>query len=202
MRGAPGVTGGRGPLDRYDWEGCVLEGSTQGRSLRLWRRPLAVRLAKFSASSAVAAMISEITFVIVYGALDAGARLAGVVAFLAGAIPNWGLNRRWTWQRRGRPRLGREVLPYVAVVLSTAVAATMLGGVADGWAQGIDAPRSLQVGLVAMAYLLPYGAVFLLKFVLFDRVVFSDPPLRSPAVGSRVEAGERAGPAVRARERG
>jgi putative flippase GtrA len=169
----------------------VREGSGEGGRPPLWRRPLAVRFAKFTAGSAVAAMISELTFVLVYGALDAGARLAGVVAFVAGAIPNWGLNRRWTWRRRGRPRLGREVLPYVAVVISTAVAATALGGVADGWARGFDAPRSLQVALVATAYLLPYGAVFLLKFVLFDRVVFSDPPLRSPTADSRVGTGER-----------
>jgi putative flippase GtrA len=150
-----------------------------------------VRFAKFTAGSAVAAMISEATFVVVYGALDAGARLAGVVAFVAGAIPNWGLNRRWTWRRRGRPRLGREVLPYVAVVISTAVAATALGGLADGWVRGWEASRSFQVALVAMAYLLPYGAVFLIKFLLFDRVVFSDPPLRSPAADSRVGTGER-----------
>jgi hypothetical protein len=83
------------------------------------------------------------------------------------------------------------VLPYVAVVISTAVAATALGGVADGWVRGLAAPRSLQVALVAMAYLLPYGAVFLLKFMLFERVVFSDPALRSPTAGSRAGPGER-----------
>lgn len=169
----------------------MLEGSEEGRGLPLWRRPLAVRFARFTASSAVAALISETAFVVVYGALDAGARLAGVVAFVAGAIPNWGLNRRWTWRRRGRPRIGREVLPYVAVVIATAVAATALGGVADGWVRGFDAPRAFQVALVAMAYLLPYGAVFVLKFVLFDRVVFSDRRLRSPTAGSQVGSGER-----------
>jgi putative flippase GtrA len=169
----------------------VSEGSEEHRRLPLWRRPLAVRFAKFTANSAVAAMISEATFVIVYGALDAGARLAGVVAFVAGAIPNWALNRRWTWRRRGRPRLGREVLPYIAVVISTAAAATALGGLADRWVRGLDASRSLQVALVAIAYLLPYGVVFLIKFLLFDRVVFSDQPLRSPAAESRVGTGKR-----------
>ncbi len=169
----------------------MLDGSDGDRALPLWRRPLAVRLAKFTAGSAVAAMVSEVAFVLLYGALDAGPRVAGVVAFLAGAIPNWGLNRRWTWRRRGRPRLRREVLPYVAVVLSTAVAATALSGVADGLVRGLATPRSLQVALVAMAYLLPYGVVFLLKFALFERVVFSDPPLRSRTSGSRVGTGER-----------
>jgi putative flippase GtrA len=113
-----------------------------------------------------------------------------VLAFLAGAIPNWGLNRRWTWRRRGRPPLGREVLPYAAVVLSTAVAATALSGVADGWVRGLETPRSIQVALVGIAFLLPYGAVFLLKFMLFERLVFSDPRLPSPTAESPAGSGE------------
>jgi putative flippase GtrA len=179
------------PRDGPGWEGGVEDGAAGDRRAPPWRRPLAVRLAKFTAGSAIATVASELAFIVVYGLLGAGTRLAGVVAFLAGAIPNWTLNRRWTWQRRGRPRFGREVLPYVAVVIATAVAATALSGLADDWVRGLATPRSIQVALVGTAYLLPYGAVFLLKFVLFERVVFSGPPARSPAAASRVETGER-----------
>jgi putative flippase GtrA len=138
----------------------------------------------------VAAAISEAVFVLVYGPAGAGPRVAAVVAFFAGAIPNWGLNRRWTWQRRGRPGVKRELLPYAAVVISTALAATALTGLADGWVRSLEVSRSIQVGLVAIAFLLPYGAVFLLKFLLFERLVFSD-PLRSPAAGRARRAEER-----------
>ena len=168
----------------------MVQDAAEGRQPPLWRRPLAVRLAKFTAGSAVATVISEVAFLLMYGLLHAGTRLAGVVAFVAGAIPNWALNRRWTWQRRGRPRLGREVMPYVAVVIATAVAATALSGLADDWVRALDTPRSVQVGLVGMAYLLPFGVVFLLKFVLFERVVFSGPPERSPAAAPPVGSGE------------
>jgi len=168
----------------------VVQGAA-GDKAPLWRRPLAVRLAKYTAGSAVATVISELAFLVVYGVAGAGTRLAGVVAFVAGAIPNWTLNRRWTWQRRGRPRLGREVLPYVVVVIATAVAATAFSGLADDWVRGLATPRSFQVALVGMAYLLPYGAVFLLKFLLFERVVFSGPPARSPEAAPSVESAER-----------
>jgi putative flippase GtrA len=168
----------------------VVQGTAGDRRAPLWRRPLAVRLAKFTAGSAIAAVVSELAFIVVYGLLGAGTRLAGVVAFLAGAIPNWALNRRWTWQRRGRPRFGREVLPYVAVVIATAVAATAFSGLADDWVRGLATPRSVQVALVGMAYLLPYGALFLLKFVLFERVVFSGPSAQSPEAAPRVGSAE------------
>jgi putative flippase GtrA len=159
-----------------------VHGELERERTPLWRRPLAIRLARFTAGSLVAAAISEAVFVLVYGPAGAGPRVAAVVAFFAGAIPNWGLNRRWTWQRRGRPGLRRELLPYAAVVISTALAATALTGLTDGWVKSLGAPRTIQVGLVAIAFLVPYGAVFLLKFLLFERLVFSD-PLRSPVAG-------------------
>jgi hypothetical protein len=81
------------------------------------------------------------------------------------------------------------VLPYAAVVVATAVAATALTGLADGWVRDLEAPRTIQVALVATAFLLPYGAVFLLKFLLFDRLVFSD-PLRPPAADPAQGRGE------------
>jgi putative flippase GtrA len=140
------------------------------------RRPLAVRLARYTAGSAVAAGVSETAFVLAYGPVGAGPRAAGVVAFVAGAIPSWGLNRRWTWRRRGRARLGREVLPYLAVVLATAGLAIALGSVVDLHVRSSGMPRPLQVSLVAAAYLLPYATVFLLKFLLFEWLVFSAPP--------------------------
>jgi putative flippase GtrA len=167
-----------------------VQGELDGGRTPLWRRPLAIRLARFTAGSMVAAAISEAVFVLVYGPVGAGPRVAAVVAFFAGAIPNWALNRRWTWQRRGRPGVKREVLPYAAVVVTTAVAATALSGIADGWVRDLEVSRPVQVGLVAMAFLLPYAAVFLLKFLLFERLVFSD-PVRSPAAGPAQRRGER-----------
>jgi putative flippase GtrA len=167
-----------------------VQGESDGGRTPPWRRPLAIRLARFTAGSVVAAAISEAVFVLVYGPAGAGPRVAAVVAFFAGAIPNWALNRRWTWQRRGRPRVRREILPYVAVVASTAVTATAVSGLADGYVRDLEAPRQVQVGLVAMAFLLPYAAVFLLKFLLFERLVFSD-PLRSTAAGPAQRRGER-----------
>jgi putative flippase GtrA len=150
-------------------------------ALARWRRhPLLVRLARYTAGSVLATVCSEAAFVVAYGPAGAGPRVAGVVGFVAGAIPNYGLNRRWAWQRRGRAPLAREVLPYVAVVLATAALATAAGSLADGHLRGLALPRALQVALVGLAYLLPYGSVFLLKFLLLEWLVFSGPAAGPP----------------------
>ena len=36
-------------------------------------------------------------------------------AFVAGAIPNWVLNRRWAWNIRGKVDFWREVFAYVVI---------------------------------------------------------------------------------------
>jgi putative flippase GtrA len=139
------------------------------------------RLVRCAAGSVVSAVVSELTFLACYGPLAAGPRLSSVLAFVAGAVPNYVLNRRWVWRRTGRARLGREVLPYVLVSISTGLLAIVATSVADAQlrARVLDpGARTLAVGA---AYLLTYGVMFVVKFALFDRFVFAGgakPPRR------------------------
>ena len=71
-------------------------------------RPLAVRVTKYTAGSLVAAATSEIVLVVCYGTGLLGTTAASIVAFFAGAVPNYVLNRRWVWQRRGRVPIRRS----------------------------------------------------------------------------------------------
>src|SRR5690606_19696018 len=64
------------------------------------RRPrLLIRLFRAATSSVLATAISQVTLIglLWWGAIPA---LASAVAFVAGAIPNFFLSRRWAWGRR------------------------------------------------------------------------------------------------------
>ena len=92
--------------------------SPPARSLAIWKdRGLMARIGKYTTGSVVAAISSEVTFIVVYGA-GVRSTISTFVAFLAGAIPNYFLNRRWAWQRSGRAHR-REVALYLAVILSS-----------------------------------------------------------------------------------
>ncbi len=124
---------------------------------------------RYVGGSVVAAGCSEVTLVVLYGLLHVAPGLASVLAWLAGAVPNFWLNRSWAWRRRGRPDLRREVLPYVVIVLVTLALATVLTGAVDHWAR--DATGStMRVVLVAGTFLGVYVAVFVLRFLLLDRL--------------------------------
>jgi putative flippase GtrA len=138
---------------------------------RLVRRDgLGPRLVRYAAGSGIATVCSEGVFLLVYGALHGSPALASVLGWLAGAIPNFWLNRNWAWGRRGRPNLVSEVLPYVVIILATLALAIVATSLTD---QGLrstsisDEARTLAVGA---SFLLVYVGVFVVRFLLLERL--------------------------------
>lgn len=131
------------------------------------------KLGRYTAGSVVAGICSEATFLLLYGTGLAGPRVASAVAFLAGAIPNYVLNRRWTWQRRGRADLVRELAPYVVTVLTSALAAAIVTSLVERRVADLALSRPMQVAAVTISFAATYGVLFIAKFVVFERL-FAD----------------------------
>jgi putative flippase GtrA len=139
---------------------------------------------RYTAGSIVAGLISQAVFVVCY-ALGALPMVASITAFLAGAVPNYLLNRRWAWRGRGRADVVRETLPYAVIVVTTALAAAAVTSATDGWVRLNVDHRGWQIALVTAAFLGTYGVMFVLKFVLFDRLVFTGSRRRPPGLAAR-----------------
>ena len=125
---------------------------------------------RYVGGSAVAAACSEITLVVLYGLLHVAPGPASWLAWLAGAVPNYWLNRSWTWRRRGRPDVRGEVLPYVAIILATLLLAALATAAVDRWAREGGTDSGTRVALVAGTFLAVYVAMFVLRFALLDRL--------------------------------
>jgi putative flippase GtrA len=128
------------------------------------------KLLRFGASSVVATVCSVVTFLLLYGLVGTSSTVASVFAWLAGAIPNYWINRTWTWGHRGRPSLSRELIPYAAIVFGTlglAIAATAIG---DAVLRDTGVSDATRTGLVTGVYLMVYVVMFLVRFFLFDRM--------------------------------
>jgi putative flippase GtrA len=136
------------------------------------QRPMVRRLTGYSAGSAVAATLGELAFVLTYGWIHAGTTWASAAGFVAAAVPNYVLNRRWAWgDRRGRSRRAEAAL-YAAVALTSFVAAAIGTHWAKVGAVQLFPQAGWQTVVVAAAYLGVSGVFFLVKFVLYERVVF------------------------------
>jgi putative flippase GtrA len=141
----------------------------RGRAALILVRERPRRFMRYTGGSVVAFTTSEIVFVLSYATGIVGTSGAAVIAFLAGAIPNYVLNRQWVWKRRGRVRVGREIVLYVVVSALSLVAAV----IATGWAaHAVHGSRATRTVAAAAAYLVTYGLLFVAKFVAFETVVF------------------------------
>lgn len=136
---------------------------------------ISVRLARYTLGSVVAVVASEFAFVLCYGAGVLGTTASSAVAFVAGAIPNYVLNRSWAWGRQGRVRVGRELGLYLVVSVVSFVSAAATTGWASRVAPHFTRSHGRQTAMVATAYLGTYGVLFVLKFVAFQLVIFAGP---------------------------
>jgi putative flippase GtrA len=123
-------------------------------------------------------LTSGITTVISFSAVAAfyGFRIipsviwATLAGNLVGTVPAYNLNRRWTWNKRGRSSLRTEIAPFLAMS-AFGIAFSQLGA---WWAKHEVAAHHwshlTNTGLVAGANLVCFGIFWVLKLMVFNRI--------------------------------
>ncbi|HET9059955.1 MAG TPA: GtrA family protein [Acidimicrobiales bacterium] len=139
------------------------------------RTPHVLRIWRYLVGSGVAFVTSTVAMYICVSWFSLGAITAATIAFVAGAVPNWVLNRSWAWQKRGREGIRRETALYAAISLvswAVSVAITKAGAI------GADDMHSLFVRhlLVTGSYVFSVVLLTGLKYVAYNRFVFLAPP--------------------------
>ena len=129
-------------------------------------------MARFAISSAVAAGTSAIVFPILY-VLGASTTACSVVAFFAGAIPNWTLNRHWTWKVEGKVAVGREIVAYIVISATTLVALSLVTGWTDRRVHNLPAGHGIRVLLVTASYFAVLAVLYAARYLVYERWIFS-----------------------------
>ncbi|HEY1523593.1 MAG TPA: GtrA family protein [Solirubrobacteraceae bacterium] len=132
------------------------------------------RVTKFAISSLVAAGTSAVVLAVLY-AMGVNTTLATVLAFFAGAIPNWSINRRWTWKLRGRVAFGREIVAYLVISATTLVLLSLATNWADSFVkqQHIQKGTGLRVLIVTGSYFGTLALLYGVRFFLYEKWIFS-----------------------------
>ncbi len=140
---------------------------------RFTRTALHARFTRYALGSVVAFTSSNIVFVLLY-VMNASTTVCSVGGFVAGAIPNWILNRRWAWRRRGRPVFGREIVGYIAVSIVVLVTTSAATGWTNAQVQSIPPHHGIRALLVTASYIAVTAVLFVAKFAIYEYWVFSD----------------------------
>jgi putative flippase GtrA len=129
------------------------------------------RAARCMAVSIGTTVLSTTILIVLAVGLGMRAGTANVIAVACGILPSYLGNRRWVWGRTGKGSLPREVAPFWAMSLAGLVASTLLvdevGTISAHWsgfARAIVLPT---------ANLAVFGALWLVQFVVLDRIIFS-----------------------------
>jgi putative flippase GtrA len=146
-------------------------------------RALGLRFSRFTAGSLVSTVLSQGTLTALYGWFHTSAVTAGLVAFVVGAIPNFVINWKWTWGRDGRPALIKELVPYLAIIIGSGLAATALTSLTDHVLAPLVTEHGWRTVTLNAAYLASYALLFVVKFALLDKV-FGTGRKKTPAAGA------------------
>jgi putative flippase GtrA len=151
---------------------------TQDRLLAVgvwnWLRSnVSVRFTRFMGVAAVALATSLTLLGVCDGVLHLTSVPAALISQIGGAIVSYVLSR-WAWERKGKPDVLRETIPFwlvfgVATVISTL--ATKLG---YRTAASMHLHGFKHVLVVEGVYLVANVVTFLMRFVIFHYVLFAD----------------------------
>jgi len=140
--------------------------------------PRLATLLRYCAVSGVATGTSLVTLGILVGIVGTNATLANVVATAVGTVPSFELNRRWVWAQQGRRSLVRQVIPFSALSFAGLVLSTLAVKVAADHTASLG--RGWHTLAVEAANVAAYGILWVLQFVILDRVLFTGPGRRRP----------------------
>jgi putative flippase GtrA len=163
---------------------------------RLYQTTLGKRFSRFVPVAGAALAVSQLTLILLTGVVGMSSGISGVVAAVAGALVSYVLSR-WAWERKGRPHLLKETLPFWAVSVGAWIVLGAASHFASVWAKSMGLRHWEQVAFVAAAYFVANCITFLSRFAIFHYVLFADrgssvPPSAAAALDSAPVAGPAA----------
>jgi putative flippase GtrA len=142
------------------------------------------QLVRYAGVSVISTLTSLIMLGLLVGFAGVGAVPANLAATAAGTMPSFELNRRWVWSRAGRRSVGREVVPFCVLGFAGLLLSTV--SVRAASVLCAHSGQLVHTGAVELANVGAYGSLWVLQFLLLDRVLFArrssglDRPLAAP----------------------
>jgi putative flippase GtrA len=156
----------------------------------LWQRlrtKVGVRFTRFAGVAIAALATSEIALTICNGVFHMTATPAAIVAWFSGAVVSYVLSR-WAWERKGRPDVLRETVPFWVISAMVIVILTLATKFGYHMASWLGLTGFKHVLFVDLVYLVANLLTFVLRFVIFHYVLFAEPKTAARAAATGPDA--------------
>ena len=157
------------------------------------RSTLGIRFGRFAVAAVAAFGTSEIVYTVCAGALNLSSTEATLIGWFSGVVVSYLLSR-WAWERKGRPNLLKETVPFcivsAIVIVVLELADKYLGYHPATWMHLHGTERALYLAAV-------YGVAnlftFCVRFLFFHYVLFARSP-QPPAAAEEAVVSADSGP--------
>lgn len=129
------------------------------------RQKHGAKLIRFGAVSAFNVAFGQVLLFTAQVAMGLSPVPANVFSVSLGAIPAYVLSRYWVWNKRGKNRIVREIIPFWTLALLGFTLST-----AAVWF--VDTRWDPSPVLINLTNLAAFGVVWLAKFFVLDRFLF------------------------------
>lgn len=155
---------------------------------RRLRTSLGKRFSRFVPVAVASFGASQVMLTLLLGPGHATAGISAIAAWLTGAAVSYILSR-WAWERKGKPHVLKETLPFWAVSVGAWIVLGVVSHYASVWAVSMGLGHWQRVAVVNAAYLLANCVTFVTRFAIFHYVLFADRgSMGSPGGGSEAAA--------------
>ncbi len=119
-------------------------------------------------------LATQITYIICIGPANLTAGISGALGWFAGAAVSYVISR-WAWERKGRPNVLKETLPFAAVSICAGIILTLASKFGNSVAADMGLHHGVGKVLVADAFYFAANCLtFALRFLIFHFVLFRD----------------------------
>jgi putative flippase GtrA len=147
------------------------------------RSTVGKRFSRFAVAAAAALVASQTTLAICLGPVRWTAGRSALAAWVAGAGTSY-LVSRWAWERKGRPHLLKETLPFWVVAVCAAIVLTSTTKFANSRAIAMGFDHTQQVIIACAAFFVANCVTFITRFLIFHYILFADRGSRTVLSGA------------------
>jgi putative flippase GtrA len=140
---------------------------------RKLRSESGMRFMRFVPVSLAALASSQIALALLVGVVGMSAGSAAFIASAVGAGVSYVLSR-WAWERKGRPDLLRETLPFWVVSIAAWTFLSFASHEASLWSKHMGHSHWEHVAVVNGAYFLANCFTFVARFAIFHYILFAN----------------------------
>ena len=156
------------------------------------RSNVSVRFTRFLGVAAVALATSLIVLGVCDGVLHLTSVPAALISQICGALVSYVLSR-WAWERKGKPNVLRETVPFWVVFGVATVISTLATKLGYRMAASMHLHGFKHVLVVEGVYLVANVVTFLMRFVIFHYILFADRTTDAKDAGAKEADAKDAG---------